>query len=231
MLLLTTLDAWLAQTGPRFVLGEAGAVWAPDDDAALAVADDVFEEGQVVAVTLAPEPGAVPGRGVIDRTTASRVRYARRGPDGRHVAVLERPATAEALDLLPHPEGGWYRETWRSEAAFTPGDYPGDRASATAIYFLLPPGEESMWHAVRSAEVWLWHRGGPLTLYLGGDGDRPSEAQEAITLGPEVADGQVPQAVVPPGVWQAAHPSGDEEVLVSCVVSPGFDFADFRALP
>jgi predicted cupin superfamily sugar epimerase len=231
VLLLTTLDSWRAQPGPRFVLAEAGAVWAPDDDAALAVADDVFEEGQVVAVTLDPAPGAVPGRGVIDRSTAARVRYARRGPDGRHVAILDRPATAEALDLLPHPEGGWYRETWRSGVTFTPPGYPGERHSATGIYFLLPPGEESMWHVVRSAEVWLWHRGGPLTLYLGGAGERPSETQEAVTLGADVADGQVPQAVVPAGVWQAAHPSGDEEVLVSCVVSPGFDFADFRALP
>lgn len=135
------------------------------------MADDVFKDGQVVAVTLDPAPGALPPRGIIDRTTASRVRYVRRGPDGRHVAVLERPATAEALDLLPHPEGGWFRETWRSDAAFTPDGYPGERASATAIYFLLPPGEESMWHAVRSAEVWLWHAGGPLALLLGGEGN------------------------------------------------------------
>jgi predicted cupin superfamily sugar epimerase len=232
VLLLTTLDAWDAQPGPRFVLPEAGGVWAPEDDAGLlAVADDVFKDGQVVAVTLDPAPGAVPARGVIDRTTASRVRYVRRGPDGRHVAVLDRPATAGALDLLPHPEGGWYRETWRSDVTFTPDGYPGDRAGATGIYFLLPPGEESMWHAVRSAEVWLWHRGGPLTLFLGGDGERPSGTPETVTLGADVTGGQVPQAVVPAGAWQAARPAGEEEVLVSCIVSPGFDFADFRALP
>ncbi|TDD89342.1 cupin domain-containing protein [Actinomadura darangshiensis] len=227
-MLLTTLDAWEAQAGPRFVLSEAGAVWAPEDEPGLlAVADDVFKHGQVVAVTLDPASA----RGVIDRTTASGIRYVRRGPDGRHVAVLERPATAEALDLLPHPEGGWFRETWRSDITFTPDGYPGERASATGIYFLLPPGEESMWHVVRSAEVWLWHRGGPLTLFLGGDGERPSDTPEPITLGGGVADGQVPQAVVPANVWQAARPAGDEEVLVSCIVSPGFDFADFRALP
>ncbi|MGC4955542.1 cupin domain-containing protein [Actinomadura citrea] len=232
MLLLTTLDAWRARSDPRFVLREAGAVWAPDDEPGLlAVADREFTGGLLVAVTLDPAPGAVPARGVIDRTTASRVRYLRRGPGGRHVAVLDRPATAEALDLLPHPEGGWYRETWRSDAAFTPDGYPGERAAATAIYFLLPPGEESIWHAVRSAELWLWHSGGPLTLLLGGDGDRPSRTPETVTLGADVAGGQVPQAIVPPGAWQAARPAGDEEVLVSCVVSPGFDFADFRALP
>ncbi|TYB47047.1 cupin domain-containing protein [Actinomadura chibensis] len=234
-MLLTTLDGWRAQPGPRFALSEAGAVWAPDDEpGALAVADDVFADasgngGQVVAVTLDPPPGAVPARGVIDRTAASRVRYLRRAPDGRHVALLDRPATAEALDLLPHPEGGWYRETWRSDVSFVPDGYPGERAAATAIYFLLPPGEESMWHAVRSAELWLWHRGGPLALLLGGDGDRPGAEPERVTLGPDVADGQVPQALVPPGHWQAARPAGPDEVLVSCVVAPGFDFADFRA--
>ncbi|RKS71693.1 putative cupin superfamily sugar epimerase [Actinomadura pelletieri DSM 43383] len=229
-MLLMTVEGWLGQRGPRFVLSEAGAVWAPTDDAgALAVADDVFADGQVVAVTLDPEPGAMPPRGAIDRTTASRVRYARRGPAGRHVALLDRPATAEALDLLPHPEGGWFRETWRSEVTFTPDGYPGERASATGIYFLLPPGEESMWHTVRSAELWLWHSGGPLTLFLGGDGERPAETPDPVTLGPDVLDGQAPQAVVPPGTWQSARPAGPTEVLVSCVVSPGFDFADFRA--
>ncbi|GAA4240474.1 hypothetical protein GCM10022254_65250 [Actinomadura meridiana] len=229
MLLLMTLEGWEAQPGPRFVLDEAGAVWAPDDEGALAVADDVFTTGQVVAVTLDPAPGAMPPRGVIDRTTASRVRYVRRGPDGEHVALLDQPATAKALNLLPHPEGGWFRETWRSDVTFTPSGYPGERASGTAIYFLLPPGEESMWHTVRSAELWLWHRGGPLTLFLGGDGEKASGTREPVTLGPDVADGQTPQAVVPPGVWQSARPAGPEEVLVSCVVSPGFDFGDFRA--
>ena len=142
-----------------------------------------------------------------------------------------RPRTAELLDLAPHPEGGWYRETWRAAPSWQPDGYPGPRAAATGIYFLLPPGEESMWHAVRSAEVWLWHRGGPLALLLDGDGERPSGSPETVLLGDGLADGQVPQAVVPPGVWQAARPVGNEEVLVSCVVSPGFDFTDFRALP
>ncbi|GAA2601314.1 cupin domain-containing protein [Actinomadura fulvescens] len=223
MLLLTPLEAWQADDDPRFVLDEAGAVWAPDDaQAALAVADDVFTQGQIVAVAMDSPP-----RGTVDRTAASGVRYLRRAPDGRHTALLERPATAEALDLLPHPEGGWFRETWKTAPRFTPDGYPGERASATGIYFLLPPGEESMWHAVRSDEVWLWHRGGPLTLLLGGDGERPAE-ETAVTLGADLETGEVPQAVVPAGFWQAARPAGAEEVLVSCVVSPGFDFADFR---
>src|ERR1700735_3953284 len=75
-----------------------------------------------------------------------------------------RPTTAELLDLSPHPEGGWFRETWRAARESVPAGYPGPRAAATGIYFLLTPGEESAWHRVRSDEVWLWHAGGPLTL-------------------------------------------------------------------
>ncbi|MEW2356999.1 cupin domain-containing protein [Spirillospora sp. NPDC029432] len=234
MLLLTTLDAWESGPDPRFVLAEAGAVWAPDESedarGLLAVADDAFPAGQVLAVTLDPPPGlgAGPARGTVDRGRAVRVRYGRRGPDGRHAAFLDRPATAAALGLLPHPEGGWYRETWRAPASFVPDGYPGERAAATGIYFLLPPGEESMWHSVRSDEVWLWHRGGPLSLLLGGDGPEPG-SPTVVTVGPDVADGQAPQAIVPAGTWQAARPAGGTEVLVSCVVAPGFDFADFRA--
>jgi PPOX class probable F420-dependent enzyme len=133
----------------------------------------------------------------------------------------------EQLDLRPHPEGGWFRETWRSPVTVTPPGYPAPRAAGTAIYFLLHPGEESRWHVVRSAEVWLWHHGGPLTLRLGGTGDHPVAA-ERLTLGPELTAGQQPQLVVPGGVWQSAEPAGAEPVLVSCVVAPGFDEADFR---
>ncbi len=99
------------------------------------------------------------------------------------------------------------------------------------IYFLLIPGEESAWHRVRSDEVWLWHSGGPLTMLDGGDGDRPSETPATVTLGPDLRAGQVPQHVIPGGHWQAARPAAGSEVLVSCVVAPGFDFADFALLP
>ncbi|MFC4009842.1 cupin domain-containing protein [Nonomuraea purpurea] len=155
------------------------------------------------------------GQLVLDGT-----RFLRRDVTGAPVAFVERPPIATALDLLPHPEGGWYRETWRSPVDVHPDGYPGPRAAGTAIYFLLNPGEESVPHKVRSAEIWLWHRGGPLSLTIG---------DETITLGPRVEDGEVPQAVVPGGVWQSARPAGTEPVLVSCVVAPGFDFADFTA--
>jgi len=133
-----------------------------------------------------------------------------------------------ALDLRPHPEGGWFAETWRSAHTFRPSGYAGPRAAATAIYFALFPGEESAWHVVTSDELWLWHAGGPLELRFGGDGDEPARDVERHALGPDVTAGERPQLLVPGGVWQAAAPRGAEPVLVSCVVAPGFDFADFR---
>lgn len=138
-----------------------------------------------------------------------------------------RPRLAELLDLRPHPEGGWFRETWRSAVTFQPPGYQGQRSTATAVYFLLQPGERSRWHVVRSDELWLWHGGGALELRLGGDGDEPA-AETAILLGCDLGAGQRPQVLVPGGVWQSAAPAGHDEVLVSCVVAPGFDFADFR---
>ena len=144
------------------------------------------------------------------------------------VMVPIRPPLAEALDLAPHPEGGWYRRTWATRTRFHPDGYPAERASATAIQFLLEPGEESRWHRVRSDELWLWHRGVPLTLLLGCFEECPDEQPQVVTLGAAVERGEAPQALVPGGSWQAARPAAGSGVLVSCVVSPGFDFADFE---
>ncbi|MEJ8659221.1 MULTISPECIES: cupin domain-containing protein [Streptomyces] len=130
------------------------------------------------------------------------------------------------LGLERHVEGGWYRQTWRTEGSTTPPGYPGARAYATGIYFLLHPGETSRWHRVRSDELWLWHRGGPLRLLLGGTGEK-AEPATALTLGPSVESGEQPQLLVPAGTWQSAAPAGDEPVLVTCVVAPGFHFDDF----
>ena len=120
---------------------------------------------------------------------------------------------------------GWFRETFRSGTSFEPAGYDGLRVAATAIYFLLNPGERSAWHVVRSDELWFWHRGGPLTLSLGGRGETPSETG-SIVLG--AGPGEAGQGLVPAGTWQRADASATSETLVSCVVSPGFDFADFR---
>jgi predicted cupin superfamily sugar epimerase len=141
--------------------------------------------------------------------------------------MTELPDWARKLDLAPHPEGGWYRETWRSALTLgqpaLPPDYTGPRSAGTAILFLLMPGQQSAWHTVRSAELWLHHRGSPLLLEVGAEKDR------AVThlLGSDVTAGEKPQFVVPPGHWQRATPRDAEPTLVSCVVVPGFDFADF----
>ena len=133
-----------------------------------------------------------------------------------------RPAELIAtLRLEPHPEGGWYRETWRADAA------PGERASATAILFLLETHQASHWHRVDAAELWFWHAGHPLILSLAHDCAGPTNS---IILGPEVVSGETPQALVPPGWWQAARPQGGW-TLASCVVSPAFEFAGFELAP
>jgi len=137
------------------------------------------------------------------------------------------PELARELGLRPHPEGGWFRETWRSSVSFTPAGYDGPRSAATAIYYLLRPGEESRWHVVRSDELWFWHRGGPLALRLGGNGPQPSSGT-TVVLGGDVAGGHQPQLLIPASTWQSAAPAAAELVLVSCVVAPGFEFADFR---
>ena len=137
------------------------------------------------------------------------------------------PEWAADLGLQRHPEGGWYAETWRSDFSVDLPDYPTSRALGTAIYFLLMPGEESAWHRVRSAELWFHHRGSTLELSLGGDGDVPADPVRH-RLGSRLSDGEGPQLLIPPGHWQAARLLGDEPVLVSCIVVPGFDFADFE---
>ncbi|MGY1600849.1 cupin domain-containing protein [Geodermatophilus sp. SYSU D00815] len=117
------------------------------------------------------------------------------------------PSRARALGLGPHPEGGWFRRTWSSPASL------GDRPAATAILFLLVPGERSAPHVVDADELWLWHGPGALTLRVG---DRPV-----------VLDAANPQVRVPAGTEQSTDPV-DDEVLVSCVVSPGFAWSGFR---
>jgi uncharacterized protein len=144
-----------------------------------------------------------------------------------------RPPLADLLDLSPHPEGGWYRRTWTSTLQTTSsspaGHSQGSRATASAIYYLLSPGEESAWHRVRSDELWMWHHGGPLTITLGGTRGRPDEPGTSLLLGAGLATGQRPQIVVPAGTWQAARPMTGS-CLVSCVVSPEFHFDDFELL-
>jgi uncharacterized protein len=133
------------------------------------------------------------------------------------------------LGLAPHPEGGWYRQTWRSATDVQPAGYPSPRAAATAIQFLLAAGETSRWHRVRSDELWLWQGLGPLRLRYGGSAASPDdEATEHVLVGPDLTAGQALQALVPAGTWQSAAPLTAEGSLVACVVAPGFEFADFQ---
>ena len=145
--------------------------------------------------------------------------------------MTDLPGWAESLNLSPHPEGGWFVETWRSDLTINqtslPAGYGGPRSAGTAILFLLMPGEQSAWHVVRSAELWLHHRGGPLLVETGPEKD----SAQAHLLGSNIAGGERPQVLVPPGHWQRARTRDDEPTLVSCVVVPGFDFLDFTMDP
>lgn len=125
-----------------------------------------------------------------------------------------------ALGLAPHPEGGYFRETFR-DAAQTAG-----RAHSTAIYFLLKEGQVSRWHRVDAVEVWHWYAGAPLALSIAAAG----AAAQTLRLGPALLDGERPQAHVPTGYWQQAWSLG-AWTLVGCTVAPGFEFAGFEMAP
>lgn len=137
------------------------------------------------------------------------------------VPMTDARTLIQSLDLKPHPEGGWYRETWRAEAA------PGERASATAILFLLEAGQCSHWHKVDATELWLFHSGNALTLRTAASDAGPVRTER---LGPDIAAGEQPQLRIGPGEWQAAEAERGW-TLVSCIVSPGFEFAGFTLAP
>jgi predicted cupin superfamily sugar epimerase len=121
------------------------------------------------------------------------------------------------LGLRPHPEGGWYAETFRDASG-------GSRGHSTAIYFLLEEGQVSAWHRVRdAAEAWHFYSGAPLELDLSRDG----RSVERLVLGPDLAAGERPQRVVPAGCWQTAKSLG-AWTLAGCTVAPGFEFASFE---
>lgn len=122
------------------------------------------------------------------------------------------------LDLAAHPEGGYYRETWRDTPA------TGGRGHGTAIYFLLPGGVDNRWHRVDAVEIWHHLAGAPLELELGQDA---AAAETTLRLGTDLVGGERPQAIVPAHHWQRARCLGDW-TLVSCTVSPAFEFSGFE---
>jgi predicted cupin superfamily sugar epimerase len=137
--------------------------------------------------------------------------------------MASRPTAAEIiarLQLTPHPEGGHFRETFRDSRCDADG-----RSASTAIYFLLARGERSHWHRVDAAEVWHYYAGDTLTLQIADE-----SGARTVRLGPDLAAGDTPQAIVPARAWQAAESNGDW-TLVGCTVAPGFEFAHFELAP
>jgi hypothetical protein len=136
---------------------------------------------------------------------------------------MDADSIVRALGLAPHPEGGFFRETYRASGMVaTPR---GPRAASTAIYFLVTAGSFSALHRIASDEAWHFHAGAPLrVVVLGEDGARTD-----VVLGLDLERGQRPQAVVSAGAWFGARIEGEGDwSLVGCTVAPGFDFADFE---
>lgn len=131
----------------------------------------------------------------------------------------------EALDLVPHPEGGWYRETWRAPAG------AGERAAASAVLYLIQPGQRSHWNRVDADEIWLWHDGDAVDVSIAATDAGPART---VRLGMNLGQGELPQLIVPAGQWQSADPmsgGGAGYTLISCIVAPAFEFAGFELAP
>ena len=131
------------------------------------------------------------------------------------------------LNLLPHPEGGYYKESYRSEEEIIGSELPsrfgGNRAISTAIYFLLIKGNFSAFHKIKSDEIWHFYDGDPIAIHvINNMGDLSTKI-----LGLQVDDGQLPQITIPANTWFASKSTGDFS-LAGCTVAPGFDFADFE---
>jgi hypothetical protein len=138
--------------------------------------------------------------------------------------MTDAAAIIRALGLQPHPEGGHYRETFRDTVTLGGGE--AARSASTAIYYLLQAGERSHWHRVDAAEVWHWYAGAALNLSVSADGRTVAEHR----LGPDIAGGERPQAVVPAKAWQAAESLGTW-TLCGCTVAPAFRFEGFEMAP
>ncbi|MBD8505142.1 cupin domain-containing protein [Hoyosella sp. G463] len=203
----------------------------------VAVANAFYREwtGEVVALELDPErigqpvrweaadPAPPPGvpadvlfphiYGPLDVMAARRVLHARRDIDGTYRGFEQRPALAEQHELAPHPEGGWYRRTWTSTGQAR--TERGDRDLASAILFHIPAGHGTREHIVASEELWLWHGPGAVSLAIEGTSHRLHRDAS-------------PQVLVPAGARQSAHAT--EDTLVTCVVSPAFDYRDLRII-
>ena len=143
--------------------------------------------------------------------------------------MLSHEQLIQQYNLLPHPEGGWYKQSYRSaeyiNAAALPERFGGDRPFSTAIYFLLEKGNYSAFHRIKSDECWHFYRGDPLEIIV----LQPNGELAVTTLGNDITKGHLFQYVVPAGCWFASRPApGSQYCFVGCTVAPGFDFADFE---
>lgn len=130
----------------------------------------------------------------------------------------------QTLNLQAHPEGGYYSETYKNPGKIVTDR--GERSLSTAIYFLLTSGNHSRFHQLRSDEIWLFHEGSPLTIHI-----LNADGYKTLSLGPSDGQQQHPQQLVRAGdIFGATVEAEDSYTLVSCIASPGFDFADFRLL-
>ncbi len=134
-------------------------------------------------------------------------------------------ALVQELGLAPHPEGGFYRELYRSRRMVRTDDGRSERWAATTIYYLLRGNDVNRWHRVASDEIWHWYEGAPMELHLL---DVQLSRQKVELLGPVDAD-RAPVRAVPAGNWQAVRCTG-EYTLAGCTVAPGFEFSDFRLM-
>lgn len=135
----------------------------------------------------------------------------------------------EKLKLIPHPEGGYYRETYRSDEKIAknalPDRYSGDRCFSTAIYFLLQSHEQHLWHRLKSDEIWHYYLGSPMIIKYYKDENNINE----VVLGNNLLAGEQPQILIPRLHWMVARPIEENSfTLVGCTNSPGFDFDDFE---
>jgi predicted cupin superfamily sugar epimerase len=133
----------------------------------------------------------------------------------------------ERLGMQAHPEGGWFRETWRSGDTCVPGGNGDGRPAASAILYLLAAGEHSHWHRIDADEVWQVSAGGAIELSVWTEGDSVVTVHR---LAVDLSAASAVQAVVPAGAWQAARPLG-AWTLVGCIVAPGFEFDGFELAP
>ena len=145
------------------------------------------------------------------------------------LATISAKTWTDRLQLRPHPEGGYFRESYRSDelltAAALPSRFGGDRAFSTAIYFLLEGEDFSALHRIKQDEVWHFYDGSSLTIHV----IDPEASYSTILLGRNLEAGEVPQAIVKAGHFFGASVTDKRScALVGCTVAPGFDFADFH---